>query len=108
MKESNNQGKRKSQMNDSETFSFIAIVLLVICIILMFLLEGCTSGSSQDVEEEKVYIHIEGAKVELVADEYGNQYLKQFISHGAIIYIPYMGPTEEPTDSLNFYQAKNK
>jgi len=102
-----NQGKKKSQMNDSETFVFVAIATFVISILLMFLLGGCASGSSQNIEEEKVLINIDGINVEIVADEYGGQYLKQSTSAGDI-YVPYIGPTEEPTDTLRFYNAKNK
>ena len=102
-----NQGKKKSQMNDSETFVFVAIATFVISILLMFLLGGCASGSSQNIEEEKVLINIDGINVEIVADEYGGQYLKQNTSAGDI-YVPYIGPTEEPADTLKFYNTKNK
>ena len=100
-----NQGKRKSQMDDSETFLFIAILTAVIGIIVC-LLTSCTS-TAQEVQEEKVYININGNNVELVADEYGGQYLKQVTAAGTI-YIPYIGVVEEPSDSLKFYNAKNK
>lgn len=99
-----NQGKRKSQMDDSETFLFIAILTAVIGIIVCFL-TSCTS-TAQEVQEEKILIHMNNGDIlELVADEYGNQYLKQ--NAGTVyIYIPYMGVTEEQSDSLKFYNAK--
>jgi hypothetical protein len=102
-----NQGKRKSQIEDSGIFLFIAGMSLIISILLMFLLGGCASGSSQNIEEEKVLININGINVELVSDEYGGQYLKQNTRAG-VIYVPYIGPTEEPTDTLKFFNAKNK
>ena len=102
-----NQGKRKSQIDDSGIFLFIAGMSIIISILLMLLLGGCTNGSSQNIEEEKVLINIDGINVELVSDEYGGQYLKQTTSAGDI-YVPYIGPTEEPTDTLRFYNAKNK
>ena len=102
-----NQGKRKSQTKDSGTFVFVAIVSLIISVLLMFLLEGCIDGSSQNIVEERVLINIDGNNVELVSDEYGGQYLKQVTAAGTM-YIPYMGPTEEPTDTLKFFNAKNQ
>lgn len=101
------QGKRKSHTEDVGIFLFIAGMSIVISILLMFLLGGCVSSSSQNIEEEKVLINIDGINVEIVADEYGGQYLKQTTSAGDI-YVPYIGPTEEPTDTLRFYNAKNK
>lgn len=100
-----NQGKRKSQMDDSETFLFIAIVTAALGI-LITILTSCTS-TAQEVQEEKVYINIDGDNVELVADEYGGQYLKQVTAAGTM-YIPYIGVVEEQSDSLKFYNAKNK
>lgn len=102
-----NQGKRKSQIEDSGIFLFIAGISLIISILLMFLLGGCSSSSSQNIEEEKILITMsDGKKLELVADEYGGQYLRQNTKAG-VIYIPYMGAVEE-TDTLRFYNAKNK
>jgi hypothetical protein len=101
-----NQGKRKSQTKDSGTFVFVAIVSLIISVLLMFLLEGCIDGSSQNIVEERVLINIDGINVELVADEYGGQYLKQNTKAG-VIYVPYIGAVEE-TDTLRFYNAKNQ
>lgn len=58
-------------------------------------------------EEEKTYVIIDGEHVELVSDEFGNQYLKQDAS-GSVLYIPFPFETEEETDSLRIYQAKIK
>ena len=46
-----------------------------------------------------------GDSVELVADEYGSQYIKQTSYN--YFYTPYIGETEE-LDTLRFFQAKNK
>ena len=100
-----NQGKKKSQMEDSETFAFIALMITIIMLLLLSL-TSCNNAQSTPSEEEKVYIEIDGQKVELVADEYGGQYLKQ-ITRAGWIYIPYPGETEE-ADSLQFYQTKNQ
>lgn len=102
------QGKRKSQMKDSETFAIIA--LITAAILLLLLLVSCKSTSQETItSEERVYIHMsDGDSIELVADEYGNQYLKQYSSKGGYcIYIPYPGETKEP-DTLRFYNAKNQ
>lgn len=56
-------------------------------------------------EEEKTYILIDGEHVELVSDEFGNQYLKQR-TYLHTIYIPFPFETEEEEDSLRIYQAK--
>ena len=106
MTENQKKQKSKSQMYDSETFLYVVGVVSIL-FILMIIVNSCTS-TAQEVQEEKVYINVDGLNVELVADEYGGQYLKQYISHGSIIYIPYIGVTEEQSDSLKFYNAKNK
>ena len=88
----------------SETFAIIAIVATLIAAILM--LTSCDDTTAQ-TPEEKVYIEMsDGNKIELVADEYGNQYLKEYTRAGRI-YIPYPGETEEE-DTLHFYNAKNQ
>lgn len=103
------QGKKWSQMKDSETFVFIGIMGIVILIFLLIIgLMSCTSNAqTTPQEEEKVYININGDKLELVADEYGNQYLKE--NAGTVyIYIPYTGTTDDGSDTLHFYNAKNQ
>lgn len=57
-------------------------------------------------EEEKTYISINGEHIELVSDEFGNQYLKQYTYGANYIYVPYTFETEEQTDSLRILQAK--
>jgi len=98
--------KDNKESHLSETFAIIAIVATLIAAILM--LTSCDNTTAQ-TPEEKVYIEMsDGEKVELVADEYGNQYLKQYTSTGGFcIYTPYPGETEEE-DTLHFYNAKNQ
>jgi hypothetical protein len=95
--------KRWPQLNSAEAFAIISLIAALIAVILMF--TSCNT-EAQTPEEEKVYIEMNnGDKLELVADEYGNQYLKE--NAGSVyIYIPYPGETSEP-DSLQFYNAKN-
>jgi len=108
-----NQGKKDSQMKDSGNFAFIA--LIIISLILMILAGLCSCNTQCPphgyYDEEKIWIHMsDGDSVELVADEYGNQYLKQYTKwygDGVHVYIPYPGETEEG-DTLQFFQAKNK
>lgn len=94
------------QPGNAEAFAIISLIAALIAVILMFASRGT---EAQTPEEEKVYIEMSnGDKLELVADEYGNQYLKQFTSTGGFcIYTPYPGETSEP-DSLQFYNAKNQ
>ena len=103
-----NQGKKKSQLNDAETFAIIGLITIII--VIMVMLSSCgTSAQTTPQEDEKVYIHMSnGDRLELVADEYGNQYLKQESSIGVHIYIPYPGDTDDGSDSLQFYNAKNQ
>ncbi len=60
----------------------------------MFFICSC-STEKEIYSEEKVYISIDGKKIELVSDEYGNQYLKQHLPLNAVMYIPYTFPVEE-------------
>lgn len=101
------QGKRQSQMKDSGTFALIGLIVIGF-ILLLLCLASCNTRAQTPEEDEKVYININGQNVELVADEYDNQYLKQYISGGAYIYIPYMGPTDDGSDTLKFFNAKNQ
>ena len=75
-----------------------------ICTLLIFIV-SCKAPQGDDV---KVFIDIDGHKVELVADEYDNQYLKQFVADGRAIYIPFTFETEEIGDTLHSFQAKIK
>lgn len=73
-------------------------------IIVLILIAGCTA-KGQTEEEEKVFVNIDGKQVEIVADEYGNQYLKQ-TTGGAYIYIPFTFPSDDTqSDTLKYYQA---
>lgn len=104
-----NQGKRDSQIEDSKDIIFIALMIISVILAVLVGLNSCTT-SSQSLpyeEEERVWIHIDRDSVELVADDYGNQYMKQESSIGMYIYIPYIGATEE-TDTLRFYNVKNQ
>lgn len=67
------------------------------------LLVSC-SPEKQVPSEEKVYISIDGKEVELVSDDYGNQYLKQNTSCG-IIYVPFTFSVEEE-EVPRVYEAK--
>lgn len=105
-----NQGKKDSQMKDSGNFAFIA--LIVISLILMILAGLCSCNTQCPphgyYDEERIWIHMsDGDSVELVADEYGSQYIKQRTYRSNYIYTPYIGETEE-LDTLQFFQAKNK
>lgn len=106
MTENQKKQKSKSQMYDSETFLYVVGVVSIL-FILMIIVNSCKS-TAQEVQEEKILIHMNNGDIlELVADEYGNQYLRQ--NAGTVhIYIPYMGVTEEQSDSLKFYNVKNK
>ena len=87
------QGKRDSQMKDSENFAFWGIVCFIICILLL-LLTSCSSLQLPETQEEKDYITINGEDVEFVIDDYENPYLKYTID-GKNIYIPFPFETED-------------
>ena len=100
-----NQGKKLAQMKDSELFTYISIFIIGITLLILVLAScGTTSRIPQD---DRVWIHIENDSVELVADEYDGQYLKQRIASNTYIYIPYIGVTDDQSDTLQFYNAKN-
>jgi hypothetical protein len=98
------QGKRKSQMKDSETFAIIALIAALIAVLLI--LVSCKPTAQETITSKKrVYIHMSDRdSLELVTDEYGNQYLKECIGWPRFIYIPYSGET----DTLKFINIKNK
>jgi len=75
-----------------------------ICILLIFVV-SCKAPQSGD---DRVFIEIDGNKIEMVADEYDNQYLKQYVTDGRPIYIPFTFETEEVGDTLHSYQTKIK
>lgn len=102
------QGKKQSQIKDSGTFAFIALIIISLIVAILAGLCSCnTTSHTVPQEDEKIWIHMsDGDSVELIADEYGGQYLKQYTGF-EYIYIPYIGETEEE-DTLHFFQAKNK
>jgi len=103
-----NQGKKDSQMKDSGNFAFIALVIISLIMMILAGICSCTTSSHPVPQEEKIWIHMsDGDSLELVADEYGNQYLKEYMRWPMHLYIPYPGETEEP-DTLHFFNAKNK
>ena len=76
---------------------------------LFTLIVSCNTSRTSPQQEEKIFIHMsDGDSLELVADEYGNQYLKQHTYGPNMIYIPYPGETEDQSDTLHFYNAKNE
>lgn len=76
----------------------------LICILLIFIV-SCKAPQAVD---DRVFIEIDGNKIEMVADEYDNQYLKQYVSDGRPIYVPFTFETEEVGDTLHSYQTKIK
>ena len=76
----------------------------LIWITLLFFV-SCKAASG--IDEEKTFITIDGEKVEMVSDEYGNQYLKQHTYYHDI-YVPFPFETEEVGDTLHSYEAKIK
>ena len=73
---------------------------------LLLFFVSCKAASG--IDEDKTFILINGVKVEMVADEFGNQYLKEFVADGRAIYIPFPFETEEVADTLHSYEAKLK
>ena len=74
-----NQGKKDSQIRDSGNFAFIALIIISLLIAILSALCSCGStAQTPPQEEEKIWIHMsDGDSLELVADEYENQYLKE-------------------------------
>lgn len=75
-------------------------------LLLALIFVSCNTTQKVSSDEEKTYILIDGENVEMVADEYGNQYLKQYTYGPRAIYIPFTFETEEAEDSLHSFQAK--
>jgi hypothetical protein len=75
-------------------------------LLLMLIFVSCKTQEEISFKEEKTYILIDGNHVEMVADEFGNQYLKQYPCNDTPIYIPFPFETEEESDSLRSLQAK--
>jgi hypothetical protein len=81
----------------------LAIKLILICALFIV---SCKAQEEVSSAEEKTYILIDGEHIEMVADEFGNQYLKQYTYMGHYIYVPFTFETEEESDSLHSFQAK--
>lgn len=80
-------------------------------IIFMLFLVGCVPAeTTTETEVEKVYINIDRQQIELVSDEYGNQYLKQYTYMNKVVYIPFTFETaeEEDTTSVQSLYTKNE
>jgi len=75
-------------------------------LLLALIFVSCKAQKDVSSEEEKTYILIDGNHVEMVADEFGNQYLKQYSSENMPVYIPFPFETESTEDSLHSFQAK--
>jgi hypothetical protein len=76
-------------------------------LLLALVFVSCKAQKEVSSDEEKTYIIVDGNHIEMVADEFGNQYLKQYFgASNAPIYIPFTFETEEESDSLHSLQAK--
>jgi hypothetical protein len=75
----------------------------ILLLILIFV--SCKTQEEVFSEQEETYILIDGKHIEMVADEFGNQYLKQH-TYLNTIYIPFPFETESAKDSLNSLHAK--
>lgn len=78
-------------------------------VIFILFLTGCVPAeTTTETETEKVYIYIDGNKREIVADEYGNQYLKQYSYGNNVIYIPFTFETAEEEDTTSVQSLYTK
>jgi hypothetical protein len=64
--------------------------ILFFGLIVMFF----TSCAATKKSSNESFVIIEGKKIELFADEYGNGYMKQAV-RGGYVYIPFVFPYEE-------------
>jgi hypothetical protein len=64
-------------------------VLLIAITVLLLVSCSATKKSSNDS-----FVIIEGKKIELFSDEYGNGYMKQAV-RGGYVYIPFVFPYED-------------
>lgn len=74
-------------------------------LLLALIFVSCKAQQEVSSEEEKTYILIDGEHVEMVSDEFGNQYIKQFIDNTPV-FIPFPFETESAQDSLHSLHAK--
>ena len=97
---------------NKRAFIITAIILFLLTLFLVSCIEGCNTQKHIQKEpqkqEERTYITIDGQKIELVADENDNQYLKEYPGNASNpIYIPFPYATSDNNDSLKTYYAKN-
>jgi len=57
-------------------------------LLVSVLFNSCISEKSLSEQEEKVFIYVDGHPIELVSDEYGNQYLREKTACG-VVFIPF-------------------
>ena len=84
------------------------IMVKFICVFLVFIV-SCKAPQLSD-PQDMLYIEVEGKKIKIIEDEYGNQFMKQSVADGRFIYIPFtdVAEVEDTSDSLHAYQAKIK
>lgn len=75
-------------------------------LLLALIFVSCKAQKEVSSDEEKTYIIVDGNHIEMVADEFGNQYLKQYPCGDVPVYIPFPFETEDELDSLNSLHAK--
>lgn len=75
-------------------------------ILLSLLVSGCSVVGPSE-KEEVPHVVIDGQEIELVSDEYGNQYLRQNID-GYTYYTPFPFETEEEEPQSKTLQVKRQ
>jgi len=99
------QGKKESQLKDAETFAFIALMIILLTFIIIGLI-SCNNTKAQN-NKDITYIMIDGQEVEMVVDKGDNPYLKYKIGE-TDVFIPFPFETQDESDTLIFYNTKNK
>ena len=75
-------------------------------LLLALIFVSCKTQKEIPSEEvERTYILIDDHYVEMVSDEFGNQYLRYLIEDKPI-FIPFPFETESAEDSIHSFQAK--
>lgn len=74
-------------------------------LILSVALAFASCHTLKKVESDDSFVTIKGERIQLVADEYGNMYMKQQTKCG-VVYIPFTFPTEEE-EIPRVYETKN-
>lgn len=98
------QGKRRSQIFDSESFVFMGIITSIAVLILLVIYSRLNAPPVQ--EKSKRCIKIDSKNIEIVNDEYGNEYLKQYTCGKQVLYIPYLGQTFQELVNLEKIRFK--